>query len=95
MICRVICGNLRGNLTNLATFEQLMNKGLLKRAGQSFALALLLTGILYYTGVEHYQYRSVRVEYALAVTIFLRFLIFFGVLNLLAMLKDRKRKRNG
>ena len=72
-----------------------MNKGLLKRAGQSLALALLLTGILYYTNVEHYQYRSVRVEYALAATIFLRFLIFFGVLNLLAMLKDWKKKRNG
>lgn len=69
-----------------------MSSGLKNRVGKALVLSLMISGFMYVAGFERYDYKSMHPAVAVFAVVFLRFLIFLGVLNLLHFLKNRQKQ---
>ena len=67
---------------------------MMNRIGKALLFAIFITGILYVTGYEKYDKGNLPLSAKIALAVVLRFLIFFGILNLVHFYKIRREKKD-
>ena len=67
---------------------------MLNRVGKALLFAIFITGVLMATGYENYDKGNLPSGAKVAIAVVLRFLIFFGILNLVHFYKVRKEKKD-
>lgn len=66
----------------------------MNRIGKALLFAIFITGVLMATGYESYDKGNLPSAAKVALAVVLRFLIFFGILNLVHIYKKRREKKD-